>query len=268
MRPYLALVGLALGPHLIGQPTADPAALEVRVRALEREVSELKNEVARLRSLELRLRALEQVLASAEGAPAPGGAAAASTAPGTAILAPAGFDDMPYGEERTFLVAGVFAEGSAAASGRTVRRLDVDLVEVPEEASVQAERLQVLGFRHLAFPKGLPPGSRRYRLVLEDLGQADATSWFEALRPETVNLGDREVVAWKQIRFARMPIRQTNTGGYEGRSGTVRTFRNGIFWHENNVMFLENGALHVLGGGAAQAHLRLVRDESLPAAGR
>ena len=57
----------------------------------------------------------------------------------------------------------------------------------------------------------------------------------------------------------RVATSQTHLKGYNGNSGTVRAFRGQLTWYENNIIFLDDGVLRLVGPAAARFHVGFVK---------
>ena len=259
---FLAMVVILLSGGLRAQRRPGISELEARIVALELEVRNLKAEIGRLRGLEERVKGLEASLLRLLGGESPASARLKTVEEGPATR-PSGltpFQAMPYGEDRAFLAVDLAERSTRRPDGRVEHRLLVDLVEITERLSKEplAERKQEA--------EGLPPGYvalpldevqrlPRRRMIIEDLTAGGVKRWSELLAPRRSTGGAGPI--FRQLSFARvLASRRQMLAGYKGNSGSIRVWRGEFYWDENNVFFLEDGVLKLLGEGAARHHLR------------
>lgn len=280
IAPKSLIVLLLLGAALAAQEPEEDATqridrLEGRLRALERRVVLLLDQV---RELELNARTtereqkpaseseeierLKQRLARLEAAFLDQGL---SERPRTS--APAAADglttwpEMPYGESLEFAVLKVRRLPQELPEGGRWFRIEVELARIDDTLKALTKETALDGERYLTATTALPQELTRYRLSLERLGAQASTAWLKELAPREEGAAGQH----RCVKFIRVKKLQSHRDGYDGRSGTVRAWRGDLYWHENDVFFLENGDLHLLGEGAARHHIRFLRPNPAPA---
>lgn len=234
---------------LAGQsPAGAHEALGARLHAAEQRIAALEAERDRLKALESRIAELERARApGATSVPSNHAAVPQTDQPTFGPLT-----EVPYDSEHPFWVRSTTAEEVVSRDGTHKSKVVLTVVD--------CQRAESEPGKESAARPDFGPGSRSFRVYIEDLSSREAKFWLDQLSPIPPSAGASGLPQYRRIRLARVPTSQTHFQGYEGNSGKVHSHRGALYWTENNVFFLEGGALHILGGVAASFHVQMVRN--------